>query len=75
MIDRIISDGECLRAYVRTRTNSWSACIVWVTGSHHANVFPITGELEVFTFGWEKNRTSMLDFTTALYGYVQVLNA
>ena len=45
--------------------------VEWIKGSHTANVLSNTGEaLDVFTFAWEKDRASMLDFTTALEGYL-----
>lgn len=45
--------------------------VEWIKGSHTANVLSNTGEaLDVFTFAWEKNRPTMLDFTTALEGYL-----
>ena len=45
--------------------------VEWIKGSHTANVLSNTGEaLDTFTFAWEKNRASMLDFTTSLQTYL-----
>jgi hypothetical protein len=50
---------------------------VWARGAHHANVYvdrnPIAAD--VFTFAWEKDRTSQLDFTRAFLNYTSWLNA
>jgi hypothetical protein len=42
--------------------------VLWRKGSHTANVFAGKDKFahDVFTFSWEKNRASMLDFTSAL---------
>lgn len=46
--------------------------VEWVKGSHTANVLSNTGEaLDVFTFAWDKNRPSMLDFTSSLQNYLE----
>ena len=45
--------------------------VEWIKGSHTANVLSNTGEaLDAFTFAWEKNRPTMLDFTTSLHTYL-----
>lgn len=46
----------------------------WTKGSHTANVFGEGGEVDVFTFGWEKNNPNQLDFTTALQSWMEYLN-
>ena len=40
----------------------------WLKGSHTADVYAGNDLFahDVFTFAWEKNRASMLDFTSAL---------
>lgn len=40
--------------------------IEWVKGTHTANVYLDNDGRDVFTFAWEKNKPSMLDFTSAL---------
>ena len=43
--------------------------VVWFKGSHTANVYDGWGSVnnvDCFSFSFEKNETSMLDFTTAL---------
>lgn len=42
----------------------------WDRGSHTVNVWHGGTEIDCYTFGWEKNKTSMLDFTTALASYL-----
>ena len=43
----------------------------WQKGSHYAHVVGAYGkEIDVFSFAWEKDRPSMLDFTTALVSYL-----
>lgn len=48
--------------------------VVWLKGSHYANIYEgwqSTNPIDCFTFAWEKNRTSMLDFTSALVSYLE----
>lgn len=48
--------------------------VVWYKGSHTANVYKewdSTNHIDCFTFSFEKNRTSMLDFTSALQIYLE----
>lgn len=49
----------------------------WVKGSHTANVYMGHDAYahDVFTFAWEKNRASMLDFTTALESWMNYVDA
>lgn len=46
----------------------------WTKGSHTANVFGEGGEFDCFTFAWEKNTPSQLDFTTALQSWMEHIN-
>ena len=48
--------------------------IRWVKGTHTAGVCSGTGEVDVFTFAWEKNEPSQLDFTSALQNYLEYAN-
>jgi hypothetical protein len=45
----------------------------WLKGSHTANVYAGNDLFahDVFTFSFEKDRASMLDFTTALEGWMK----
>lgn len=43
--------------------------VLWFKGSHTANVHHIN-EDDCFTFAWEKNQPTMLDFTTALQNWI-----
>lgn len=43
----------------------------WIKGSHYVNIWRGGTELDCYTFAWEKNKTSMLDFTTALLTYLE----
>jgi hypothetical protein len=49
----------------------------WLKGSHTANVFRghDAYAYDVFTFAFEKNRASMLDFTTALESWMNYVDA
>lgn len=44
--------------------------VEWHKGSHTANVFDGRGNIDCFTFAWQKDKASMLDFTTALHSYL-----
>jgi len=49
--------------------------IRWIKGTHTAEVFRNDDlAYDVFTFGWEKNNPSMLDFTTSLQNYLEYVN-
>ena len=64
---RIISKGDYMTAYF---AHTWVEH-KWLKGGHTVNVFSNRGkELDCYTFAWEKNRPSMLDFTTALESYL-----
>ena len=67
---RITSDGNTMNAV-------WNdATFEWVKGSHTVNVYNLEPyAVDCFTFAWEKNRTSMLDFTTALQSHLDYLEA
>ena len=67
---QILSNGETMKAF-------WhSATFEWVKGSHTVNVYGLEPyAVDCFTFGFDKNRTSMLDFTTALQSHIEYLEA
>lgn len=67
---RITSDGNTMNAV-------WNGSIFeWVKGSHTVNVYNLEPySIDCFTFAWEKNRPSMLDFTTALQTHLEYLEA
>ena len=44
--------------------------IDWQEGSHTANVTTIRGDMDVFTFAWEKNFPDVVDFTEALASWI-----
>lgn len=62
---QIISNGETMKAFTDMHT------IEWYIGSHTANVKRDGGDIDCFTFAWEKNRPQMLDFTTSLLRYLE----
>lgn len=64
---QILSNGETMKAFTDTLT------VEWVIGSHTANVTAQRGDMDCFTFSWEKNKPSMLDFTSALQSYLEYL--
>lgn len=69
---RIDSSGD---HFVATLPNNVG--VVWYKGSHTANVYQgwdSTNPIDCFTFAFQKNRTSMLDFTSALQNYVEDWN-
>lgn len=43
----------------------------WRKGSHTVNIYQGVQEIDCYTFAWEKNTTTMLDFTTALLSHLQ----
>ena len=66
---RIVSKPRVMFAYVGRDVIEWSK------GSHTANVYNACNEeYDVFTFAWEKNYPTMLDFTTALASYLEYVN-
>jgi hypothetical protein len=47
--------------------------VVWAKGSHYANVYEgwnSPNNIDCFSFAFEKNKTSMLDFTESLAVYL-----
>ena len=62
---QILSNGERMLAICQDYT------VEWYIGSHTANVTNGRGDIDCFTFAWEKNRTQMLDFTTSLLRYLE----
>lgn len=61
---KIVSNGETMTATMD------HFVIHWPIGSHMANVFYNGENDDVFSFAWEKDRASMLDFTTSLLTYL-----
>jgi hypothetical protein len=49
--------------------------IYWTLGSHTANVYGALGGHDVFTFSWEKDHPSAIDFVTAAISYLEDFNA
>jgi len=50
--------------------------IAWSKGSHYADILDAQGKVQdLFSFGWEKNTTSMLDFTESLHNYLSYSEA
>ena len=46
--------------------------VTWVNGSHTANVFDESGrEIDCFTFGWEKDKATGLDFADSLNAWME----
>ena len=46
--------------------------IEWVKGTHTAHCVNGAGRVvDVFTFSWEKNNTTMLDFTQAAQNFIE----
>lgn len=64
---KIFSNGESLIATFAPATRVWHS---WIKGSHTVNVWEGGHEIDCYTFAWEKNHPSMLDFTTALESYL-----
>lgn len=67
---KIVSHGDSMTAY-------WNdATFEWVKGSHTVNVYGLEPyPVDCFTFGFDKNRTSMLDFTETLQRHLDYLEA
>lgn len=69
---RIYSKGDTLIAFPYNGTGR----IEWVKGTHTALIMDNVGRgYDVFTFAWEKNKTSMLDFTSALQNHLDYMEA
>ena len=52
--------------------------VVWHKGSHYANIYEgwnSTNPIDCFSFAWEKNLTSQLDFTSALQSHIEYMEA
>ena len=52
--------------------------VVWYKGSHYANIYEgwnSPNPIDCFSFAWEKNFTSQLDFTTALQTHLEYMEA
>lgn len=66
----IISKSDTMYAIIGRDT------IEWHKGSHTANVYNACNDnYDVFTFGWEKDYPTMLDFTTALATYLEYVDS
>lgn len=64
---RIVSNGSTLVAF----PYNGQGRIEWHKGSHYAHILTSTGKFEDgFSFAFEKNTTSMLDFTESLHNYL-----
>jgi hypothetical protein len=50
--------------------NYGASIIQWNKG-HYGNVFLDGVEIDCFSFAWEKNRPTALDFTTAVVSYLE----
>ena len=65
---RMKSDGN---TYVLTGL-PFGETIEWVKGSHTAHCVNGGGRVvDQFSFSWEKNKPSMLDFTEALQNWIE----
>ena len=52
--------------------------VVWRKGSHYANIYEgwtSTNPTDCFSFAWEKNTTTQLDFTSALQSHIEYMEA
>lgn len=50
--------------------------VVWLKGSHTANIYQgwkSRNPIDCFTFAFEKNRTTQLDFTSALQTHLEYM--
>lgn len=50
--------------------------VVWQKGSHYANIYEgwnSPNPIDCFSFAWEKNRTTQLDFTSALQTHIEYM--
>lgn len=63
---RIYSDGDHMVAFFPATGVRHE----WYKGSHTVNVTTQRGDMDCYTFAWEKSRTNMLDFTSALEEYL-----
>jgi hypothetical protein len=52
------------------RINIGASIIEWNKG-HYGNVFLNGEEIDCFSFAWEKNSPTALDFTTAAVSYLK----
>ena len=50
--------------------------VVWLKGSHTANVYNyLNNELDVFTFSFEKNKPTAIDFVNATIAHLSYVEA
>ena len=68
---RIISKSDFMVATFPA-TGVWHK---WTKGSHTVNVWQGGQEIDCYTFAWHKNKTSMLDFTSALISHLEYSEA
>lgn len=50
--------------------------VVWYKGSHYANIYDgwnSPNPIDCFSFAFEKNRTTQLDFTSALQTHIEYM--
>ena len=52
------------------RINIGASIIEW-NGGHYGNVTFADGSMDAFSFAWEKNRPTALDFTTTAARYLE----
>lgn len=64
---RIISKSDCMIATFPA-TGVWHK---WEKGGHFVNVWRGGTEIDVYSFAWDKDRPTMLDFTESLQRYLE----
>ena len=52
-----------------TKATIGNETVQW-EGGHYAHIKNATGGIEVFSFAWEKNKPTQLDFTEALENWI-----
>ena len=68
---RITSSADYMTATLPNDTG-----VVWQKGSHYANIYEgwnSPNPIDCFSFAWEKNRTTQLDFTSALQTHIEYM--
>lgn len=64
---RIISKSDCMIATALPH-GEWHK---WEKGGHFVNVWRGGTEIDVYSFAWDKDRPTMLDFTESLQRYLE----
>lgn len=64
---RIISKSDCMIA-TALPNSEWHK---WEKGGHYVNVWRGGTEIDIYSFAWDKNRPTMLDFTSSLQNYLE----